>query len=214
MVQRAIGSRPAGDVRLRMSYDEFLTLIDENAHAEWVDGEVLVFMPPKTKHERLSRLFAALFGLYAEYFGLGEVFIAPYEMVLQPGKLSREPDLLFVAREHADRITAARLIGPADLVIEIISDSSVTRDRETKFAEYQAAGIPEYWLFDPRPGHESLRPYALSLVGRYQSIVPDSAGRFHSAIIPGFWLDPAWLWQDPLPDTLTVLKAIMAKDTL
>lgn len=214
MVQQAISSRPAEDVRLRMSYDEFLTLIDEDAHAEWVDGAVIVFMPPKTKHERLSRLFAALFGLYAEYFGLGEVFIAPYEMVLQPGKLSREPDLLFVAREHADRITAARLIGPADLVIEIISDSSVTRDRETKFAEYQAAGIPEYWLFDPRPGHEWLRPYALASDGAYQPIAPDSAGRYHSTVIPGFWLDPAWLWQDPLPDTLTLLKRIMARDAL
>ncbi len=214
MVQQAITSRPAEDVRLRMSYDEFLTLIDEDAHAEWVDGEVIVFMPPKTKHERLSRFLYLLFGFYVEHFRLGEVFDAPYEMLHQPGKISREPDLLFVTREHADRITAERLIGPADLVIEIISDSSVTRDRETKFAEYQAAGIPEYWLFDPRPGQEWLRPYALAADGVYHLIAPDSAGRYHSTVLPGFWLDPVWLWQDSLPDTLPLLKQIMAKAAL
>ncbi len=90
----------------------------------------------------------------------------------------------------------------------------MTRDRETKFAEYRAAGIPEYWLFDPRPGQGWLRPYALAPDGAYRLIAPDAAGRYHSTVLPGFWLDPAWCWQDPLPDTLTLLKQIMDKDAL
>jgi Uma2 family endonuclease len=214
MAQQLTTARPTEDVRLRMSYDDFLAMLGEGVHAEWVDGEVIVFMPPKTKHERLSRLLYYLLGLFVEHFGLGEVFDAPYEMVLIPGKLSREPDLLFVAREHAERITPERLNGPADLVIEIISDSSVTRDRETKFAEYQAAGIPEYWMIDPRPGRQRVRPFALSPTGEYEPIRRDAAGRYHSVVIPGFWLDPAWLWQEPLPDTLSLLKQILAKDAL
>ena len=32
--------------RLRMSYEEFLQWADEDVHAEWVDGEVIVHMPP------------------------------------------------------------------------------------------------------------------------------------------------------------------------
>lgn len=214
MAQQLTATHATEEIRLRMSYEEFLSWADEETHAEWVDGEVIVFMPPKTRHERLSRLLYYLLGLYVEHFGLGEVFDAPYEMVLIPGKLSREPDLLYVSREHAARVTAERLNGPADLVVELISDSSVIRDREVKFAEYQAAGIPEYWLFDPRPGQESLRPYALSPDGRYQLIAPDADGRFYSTIIPGFWLDPTWLAQDPLPDTLTLLKRILAKEIL
>lgn len=214
MAQQMTTARPTEDSQFPMSYDEFLALLGEGAHAEWVDGEVIVFMPPKTKHERLSRLLYYLLGLFVEHFGLGEVFDAPFEMVLQPGKLSREPDLLFVAREHAHRISAERLNGPADFVIEIISDSSVTRDRETKFAEYQAASIPEYWMVDPRPGRSLLHPFALSPAGIYEPIRPDAAGRYHSTAIPGFWLDPSWLSQEPLPDTLTLLKQILAQDAL
>lgn len=214
MAQQMTTARPTEDSQFPMSYDDFLALLGEGAHAEWVDGEAIVFLPPGTKNNRVSRLLYNLLGLFVEHFGLGEVFDAPFEMVLQPGKLSREPDLLFVSREHADRITAERLNGPADFVIEIISDSSVTRDRETKFAEYQAAGIPEYWMIDPRPGRQRVRPFALSPAGAYEPIHRNAAGRYHSAVLPGFWIDPAWLWQEPLPNTLSLLKQILAQDAL
>ena len=49
-----------------------------------------------------------------------------------------------MAREHLERLTEARLSGPADLVVEVVSDDSVARDRADKFYEYQAAGITEY----------------------------------------------------------------------
>ncbi len=42
-------------------------------------------------------------------------------------------------------------IGMADLVIEVVSDDSVARDRADKFYEYQTAGIQEYWIIDPHP---------------------------------------------------------------
>ncbi len=38
----------------------------------------------------------------------------------------------------------------ADLVVEVISSSDPRRDLETKRAEYAVAGIPEYWIVDPR----------------------------------------------------------------
>jgi Uma2 family endonuclease len=214
MDQQTKTVQPTEELYLRMSNDDFLALLGENVHAEWVEGETIILGPRTTADARLTRLLYQLLGLFAECLNLGEVFDAPYEMVLQPGKLSREPDLLFVAREHAGRITAERLNGPADFVIEIISDSSVTRDRETKFAEYEVAGIPEYWMIDPRPGHQRVRPFALSSTGKYEPISPDSAGRYHSAVIHGFWLDPDWLWQEPLPNTLTLLKQILAQDAL
>jgi Uma2 family endonuclease len=56
-----------------------------------------------------------------------------------PDGPARQPDLLFVAREHLDRLTETRLSGPADFVVEVVSDDSVARDRADKFYEYQAA---------------------------------------------------------------------------
>lgn len=55
----------------------------------------------------------------------------------------------FVAEEHLDRLQEMHLEGPADLVVEIVSPESRLRDRGEKFAEYELAGVSEYWLLDP-----------------------------------------------------------------
>jgi Uma2 family endonuclease len=191
-----------------MTYEEFLTRFDEDVHAEWVDGEVTVFMPPKTIHQRIMTFLANLLGSYAQIFNLGEVLTAPFEMRLFPGRSSREPDLLFVAHEHRDRLTEDRLEGPADLAIEIVSTSSTRRDRVEKFREYREAGVREYWIADPRPRQRRFYCYRLDERGEYEPIAPDAAGRHHSTVLPGFWLDPAWLWQEPPPSTLTILATI------
>ena len=198
----------AQEQRLKMTYEEFLEWSDEDTHAEWVAGEVIVFMPPKRVHQRILNFLSALLTTYARFFGLGEVLEAPFEMHLGPGKSSREPDLLFIAREHQDRVTAERLEGPADLVIELVSDSSVVRDHEEKFREYEAAGVREYWICDPRPGKQQTSFYQLTAEGKYQAVPPDADGRYHALVLPGFWLDPAWLWEEPLPDPLTTLATI------
>lgn len=105
-------------------------------------------------------------------------------------------------------MTPERLEGPADLVIELISDRSLARDRDDKFYEYQAAGVPEYWIIDPRPGKERADFYQLMSAGKYQAALQDANGRYFATVLPNFWLDPNWLWQNPLPNPLALLAAI------
>jgi Uma2 family endonuclease len=191
-----------------MSYEEFLTSMDEDIHAEWVDGEAIIFMPPKTIHQLIAGFLYQLLAAYADMFGLGTVITAPFEMRILPGHSSREPDILFIARDNLGRLMPERLEGPADLVIELISDSSVARDRDEKFYEYQQGGVGEYWIIDPRPGKQRVDCYRLTPQGKYQAVLPDDGGRYHSAALPGFWLHPDWLWQEPLPAPLRALAAI------
>jgi hypothetical protein len=61
-------------------------------------------------------------------YHLGCHLPASLEMRATPEDHAREPDLLFVAREHGDRLTEARLTGPADLVMEVSFDHSVAQD--------------------------------------------------------------------------------------
>jgi Uma2 family endonuclease len=196
-----------GQRRLTMSYDEFSTWADEDVHAEWADDEVTVFTPASDCHQAILGLLHILVSLYSWRLNLGEVRFAPFEMRLSHAV--REPDLLFVARAHRDRLTPRRLDGPADLVVELISDDSVQRDRVEKLRDYEAAGIPEYWLCDSRPRHEHAAFNRLTEQGTYQAVPLDASGRFHSLALPGFWLDPTWLWQDPLPNPETLLAMIM-----
>jgi Uma2 family endonuclease len=196
---------PDREQRIAMTYDEFLARVNDSLHAEWIAGEVVLFMPPNDRHQALVSLLDTLLTLFVRVNGLGIVRVSPYQMRATPDGSAREPDLLFVAQAHLDRVTPNRLVGPADLVIEIISDESVARDRVEKFYEYQAVGILEYWLIDPRLGKERIDIYRLDDQGKYQPILPDANGRYTTPLLPGFSFDPAWLWQLPAPDLLPIL---------
>ena len=214
MARNAIGT-VAAERRLRMTYQEYLDWATADAASEWVDGEVTIFMPPRTIHQDLVLLIAQLLSdfLYLVRGGTGKVMIAPYEMLAWDVRSARQPDVLYVAPDHVDRVSKDRLEGPADLVVEVVSDDSVARDRQTKFAEYAAIGVPEYWLVDSRDGHRAVAAYRLAPEAAYERLPLDAAGRLHSRVLPGFWLDPTWLTQDPLPHPLA-LMATIAPDAL
>jgi Uma2 family endonuclease len=198
-----------------VSWEEFLDWARGiEGRAEWVDGEIIELMPESLRNFDLIDFLIDLLKLHVRQHDLGRVYFLEILMRLERRPSGRMPDILFVANEHLDRRRGTFLDGPADLVVEVVSRDSETRDRRDKLSEYEAAGIPEYWLIDPRPGQQRFLPFALSATGRYEPIAPDAQGRVHSAAIPGFWLDPAWLWQEPLPDTLSLLKLILAKEAL
>jgi Uma2 family endonuclease len=200
--------------RLRMSYEEYLAWADEDIHAEWVNGEVIVQMPPKPQHQRVVAFLMQLLGLFTRLFQLGELLPAPLEMRATPDGPAREPDLLFVAREHFDRLTDVRLNGPADLVVEVVSDDSVARDRADKFYEYQAAGVTEYWIIDPRPGYERADFYVLDDKGRYRPVLVDPDGRYHSTVLTGFWFQIDWVLAGESPEVLQALAQIVGPQKL
>lgn len=185
-----------------VSYEEWREQASETAFSEWVDGEVVTFMPPTMRHQMLVMLLGAVFSWHVGIRRLGLVIPGPAELRL--AKSAREPDLMFVATANLHRLSDLRAEGYADLVVEVISPDSTRRDRVEKLAEYAAAGIPEYWIFDPRRGRESLLAFALDPAGAYAPIAPGEDGRIHSAVMAGFWFDPAWLLRDPLPDAPTL----------
>lgn len=181
----------------RMDFDEWLAWSErEGPPTEWVAGEVIVFAMPNELHQDVVLLLATLLQWYARRLNLGKVLIAPIPMRILGGARAREPDILFVAERHAARRRGTMIDGPADLV----ADDSVRRDAVVKRGEYAAAGIPEFWLLDPRPGHQRARFFLLAADGGYEEAPLDAAGRYHSPALPGFWLDPAWFWRNPLPD--------------
>lgn len=206
MAIKAITPTETQPTRLKMSYEDFLAWVDEDIHAEWVNGEVVVFMPPKNIHQVTLGFLYQLLNLFVDLFDLGKVLVAPFEMKLPSVNSSREPDILFVAKENLTRLTEDRLTGPADLIVEIISRSTLRHDREDKFKEYQMAGVPEYWLIDPRPGKQRADFYRLTETGVYELFATEEDEQIKSHILPGFWLRPAWLWQ---VDTFTPLTAFL-----
>jgi Uma2 family endonuclease len=191
-----------------MSYDEFLAWAGEDVHAEWVNGEVIVHMTAKQRHQIVVRFLLSLFDIFNQFFRVGVFLPAPYQMKLAPDGPGREPDVLFVTRENASRVTEDGVQGPADLVVEIVSDDSVTRDRVEKLEEYEQYGVREYWIIDPRARRPRADFYQLDERGQFQPVPIGADGRYHSKVLPGFWLKVDWLWAEELPDTLFAFAEI------
>ena len=79
------------------------------------------------------------------------------------------------------------LLGPPDLAVEILSPSTRNFDETRKLRFYEAAGVPEYWIFDP--DQREVRPFRLD-AGAYVPLPPAADDTFHSAVLPGFVVDP------------------------
>lgn len=195
----------------RMTYEEFLAWDYEGGLTEWVNGEVIFHMPAKEEHQRVFEFLIQLLGPFILLFQLGKLKSAPFAMRALPDGPGREPDLLFVATQHLDRLTRDQLNGPADLVVEIISDDSVSRDRDEKFAEYQEAGVREYWILDPRPRRCRADFYVLDAQGRYQPVPLGADNVYRSTVLPNFWLKVDWLWQES-PNALAALAEIVGPE--
>jgi len=189
----------------KISYEEFLERTDEDPHVEWVAGEVVPMSPVSNRHQDVAGFLLVLLRFYAEARQLGEVRSEPYQMKPGPTLPGRAPDIFFVADAHLSWMKKTYLDGPADLAVEIISPESRARDRGDKFYEYEQGGVPEYWLLDPV--REQSEFYQLEPNGIYRPILLDAQGRYHSAALPGLWLQVDWLWEPPLPPLLSVLKA-------
>lgn len=188
--------------RLPMSFEEYLAWADEDTHAEWVDGEVIVHMPATDAHQTILGFLQALLLLCVTRLKLGKVFTAPFPMRLETANSQREPDISVVTNANLARVQRQYLDGPADLVVEIISDESVRRDRYEKFTEYRTAGIPEYWIIDSREGRRRADFYRLDARGEYELFATEDDERVESSVVPGFWLRPGWLRANPPVDFL------------
>ncbi len=108
--------------------------------------------------------------------------------------LSAEPDVLFISNESLEsgrvrlvsKITdeAGRYVeveGPVDLVVEIVSDRSVTKDKRLLPSLYWRAGINEYWLADAR-GEQLLFQIHHRGDAAYEPAPADAEGFQHSRV--------------------------------
>ncbi|HET6230877.1 MAG TPA: Uma2 family endonuclease [Longimicrobiaceae bacterium] len=191
----------ADSLHSRISWEDFLATASEDVRAEWVDGEVVPMSPVSERHARITVFLTTLMNLLAQRRKLGTVLHAPFYM--KTAQAGREPDILFIAAQNGGRIKPTFLDGPADLVVEVVSPESRTRDRDEKRREYERAGVREFWLIDPLVHSAEL--YRLADGGRFDVVPADAEGRLHSRVMEGFWLDAEWLWAEPLPDAWDVL---------
>jgi Uma2 family endonuclease len=125
------------------------------------DAEIIFDMPTAIKHQRIQNRLIVALSNFVNQHQLGEVFGTPTDLRL--GSNITQPDIIFLSKEHSSHAKALELVGYADLIVEILSKTSIKRDRQTKFRIYQEAKIPSYWIVSPDA--EQIELYRLTKEG-------------------------------------------------
>jgi Uma2 family endonuclease len=137
--------------RLVVDWEGYLNLPDDLTHYEIIDGEVIPLASPTFRHQIVAQQILLTVVPAARARRLGEMLIAPYDVVVQREPLrTRQPDLMFFSRQRfsdfSSLLRQPRTEQSPDLVIEILSPSDTYTYWSEKLQDYFALGVPEVWL--------------------------------------------------------------------
>ena len=177
------------------SDNAYLWLTDHSRRLiEFTDGWLDELPMPTASHQAVLLFLYDVFRTYLRDRG-GVVMVAPLRMRIRAGKF-REPDLLLLRRRDDPRYEDRYWLG-ADLVAEVVSPDDPDRDLVEKRADYAEAGIPEYWIADPR--NETILVLGLD-DGAYQELgVYRRRDTASSLLLHGLRIDVAALFDAPKP---------------
>ena len=177
---------PASGVRL--TYDDFVQFPDDGKRHELIDGEHVVTAAPNTRHQRVVTRLTGLLWSFLQRHRLGEVFVAPFDVVLSDTDVV-EPDLLFVSPARAaDTLTDANMRGAPDLIVEVGSPSTRKVDETTKRRLYERYGVGEYWVADPELDENKVYRRAGDRFERVALLSAEQGDVLTSPLFPGLEL--------------------------
>ena len=176
-----------------LTYEDYAAIPPDGRRHEIINGKHVVSPAPRTRHQRLvGELFFALRHYLREHGG-GEVFIAPFDVLLDPHTVV-QPDVCFVSEGRLQIVDEANCKGAPDLVIEVLSDGTRRQDLRDKRALYAASGVREYWVVDgARDGIWVLRLDG-SAYRQAADLTVDAKETLETPLLPGFSLPLASLF--------------------
>jgi Uma2 family endonuclease len=136
-------------VQSKWTFDDLARLPDDGNRYELIAGVLYMSPSPRYNHQYIVSTLLRILGSYIAAHKLGVVLPAPFEIRLPFAVHAVQPDVLFIRNDNQPPPNAPFFAGIPDLVVEVISPSSLRLDRVLKFATYEDAGVPELWLVDP-----------------------------------------------------------------
>ena len=164
---------------------EFYEWLDEDKKAEFIDGEVVVHSPVVKRHLDATLAIAQLLNVFTGVRALG--YVATEKFLVRLRRNDFEPDVVSYAAETADDFHDDQLFFPApDLAVEVLSPGTDGNDRKTKYADYAANGVREYWIVDSRA--QTIERYVLQANETYELVetVSEAKAPLKCGALPGF----------------------------
>jgi Uma2 family endonuclease len=165
---------------VRFAYQDCQPLPEDKRY-EILDGDLCMVSSSNTKHQRVSKKLLVALARQVEERNLGEVFIAPYDVVLSDDNIV-QPDILFIAGGRVGLVGELNLHGAPDLVVEILSAGSRRKDLEAKKKIYARFGIRECWIVNPDA--ETIEVQVWSEIGYLRHAVYTKSKCLSSPLLP------------------------------
>ena len=125
----------------------FYEIVEENKKMEFINGEIIFHSPVRLQHNSATGSIYNLLKAFVAKNNLG--FVGVEKIMVSLTRNDYEPDVCFFGSDKAKNFTPKQAQFPApDFVVEVLSDSTAKYDRETKFQDYAAHGVTEYWIVD------------------------------------------------------------------
>lgn len=124
----------------------------EGVRMELIDGFLYSMSSPTSIHQAIvSRAYLQIATAIDEYGGDCTIFGTPVDTMIDPeyDRDSFEPDLSIVCDKSKLMNDKHIVIGAPDFVMEVLSPSTMARDRVQKHHKYLSGGVREYWIVDP-----------------------------------------------------------------
>lgn len=180
----------------RLTYDDLVRMPDDGMRHEIIDGVHYVTPAPVPRHQQLlGRLYVAVANHLEIYSDIGEVYLAPLDIVLSRWDVV-EPDLLLVTADQLDIVGDRNLQGVPALVAEVLSPGTKKRDLGIKRELFDRQGVREYWIVDPKGN--SLTIHRRSPDGSFPRVEQLSASAdsvLISPLLPGYAFSIAKLFR-------------------
>lgn len=128
----------------------------DETRCEIIDG-IVVMMSPRPAINHLS-VVGNIYRIFANYLRgkRCRAFTDGADVHLDE-KNTVIPDVMIVCNK--DSIRGDGIYGAPDLVVEVLSPSTASRDRKEKRALYERFGVKEYWIVSP--GEKSIEVHLL-----------------------------------------------------
>jgi Uma2 family endonuclease len=171
---------------------------------EFIQGEVIMHSPALNRHLTASQRTYDLLSAYARVHQLGLV-LHEKAMTSFP-RNDYEPDVIFLGPAKAAIIDPDTLKFPIpDLIVEVLSPSTLKRDRGIKFKDYALHGVAEYWIIDPMVEMVELHRLAGNV---YPPVAAQTEGTLSSDVLPGFETTLRAIFDEV--ENISALRAILS----
>jgi Uma2 family endonuclease len=176
---------------VKLGYDEFVLFPSDGNRHEIIDGRHYTNPAPSTGHQSASKHLQYQLYQKIELARLGKVFYAPIDVQLSDHDIV-EPDLIVLKEPSSAEITKSRIMGPPELVIEILSPSTKQNDETLKRRLYEQSGVLEYWLVDI---NERVVTQLVLEDGTYNESPEKFSESIELAVLPEIEIDLTLIWQ-------------------